>query len=327
VIGVTLVQVDRNFQPTNRVLNVRARRGVILCTGGHRHGVDVRRMFDPRLTDEYQGHSWALVRREGDGERLAMALGAALWGTANQTAGGGSYNKGRLATRDNYIRGILTPESPVFFRAGASGLTVADWQDVILVKENGRRFCNELDSSADGYFAPAMAWTGDPKKLNGGGPIWAIFDADAAEREGWSTQPPAVDRAGGYFFSGDTLEELAGQMTRNPYQWRRMPGPALRETVERFNSYVDSGEDKEFQRPSPPHKFEKPPFYAAWATPCLHDSDTGLRTNTDCQVMDTQGQVMPGLYCAGESQGGFSQHGLGRCIVFGRIAGMNAAKS
>lgn len=326
IIGLTLVQVDRDFKPLNRTVNVRARKGVILCTGGHRHGVEFRRMFDPRLTEEYQGHSWALVRREADGERLAMALGAAIWGTANQTANGGAYNKGRIATRDNYVRGILTPESPVFFRARASGLTVADWQDVILVKENGKRFYNELDSSADGYFAAAMAWTGDPNRLNGGGPIWAIFDSDAAKREGWSTEPPAVDKEGGYFFSGDTLEELASQITRNPYQWRPMPGAALRETVARFNEYVDSGEDKEFNRPSPPHKIEKPPFHAAWATPCLHDSDTGLRTNTKCQVLDTQGHVMAGLYCAGESQGGFSQHGLGRCIVFGRIAGMEAAK-
>ena len=74
-----------------------------------------------------------------------------------------AFNKGRLATQDNYIRGGITPESPVFFRARASGLTVADWQNVILVKENGRRFYNELDSSYDGYFAHAMAWTGDPR--------------------------------------------------------------------------------------------------------------------------------------------------------------------
>jgi succinate dehydrogenase/fumarate reductase flavoprotein subunit len=41
--------------------------------------------------------------------------------------------------------------------------------------------------------------------------------------------------------------------------------------------------------------------------------------------MDVNGQVIPGLYCAGESQGGFAQHGLGRATVFGRIAGREAA--
>jgi succinate dehydrogenase/fumarate reductase flavoprotein subunit len=53
---------------------------------------------------------------------------------------------------------------------------------------------------------------------------------------------------------------------------------------------------------------------------------TGLRTNTDCQVMVARGEVIPGLYAAGEVQGGFALHGLGRCTVFGRLAGMAAAR-
>jgi succinate dehydrogenase/fumarate reductase flavoprotein subunit len=44
-------------------------------------------------------------------------------------------------------------------------------------------------------------------------------------------------------------------------------------------------------------------------------------------VIDTRGEVIAGLYAAGEVQGGFAQHGLGRCIVFGRIAGRHAAKN
>jgi succinate dehydrogenase/fumarate reductase flavoprotein subunit len=123
------------------------------------------------------------------------------------------------------------------------------------------------------------------------------------------------------------LEELAGQLTHNIYQKRPMPGDVLRRTVERFNGFVAAGKDDDFNRPSPPHRIEKPPFYAAWATPCLHDSYTGLRTNTNCQVMDMAGKLIPGLFCAGESQGGIKSHGLGRCIVTGRVAGLEAAKS
>ena len=328
VIGATLVQVDRDFKPTGQTMNVRARRGVVLSCGGHGNNVELRRVFDPRITEEYQWHGMTLAPHNGDGARAAMAVGAALWATANQSAEAGSaFNKGRTGTQDNYIRGRITPESPIFFRARASGQNVRDYQNVILVKEHGRRFYNELDNSYAGYFAHAMAWSGDPKKLNGGGPIWAIFDAEAVKREKWSTEPPVVDRQGGYFFSGDTLEELAAQIKRNPFQWRAMPGAALRQTVERFNTFVDTGVDTDFNRPSPPHKIATPPFYAAWATPSLHDSLTGLRTNTNAQVMDYQSQVIPGLYCAGEAQGGFALHGLGRCIVFGRIAGMEAAKA
>jgi urocanate reductase len=329
VLGVRVEAVDRWFQPQHRFLNIRARKAVVLCSGGHGHNVHFRRMFDPRLTDEYQHHGQATAPANAAGEISAMSIGAALWSVGNETdtGTGQGIDKGRLAVRDNYVRGKNGPESAVFFRHRALGLDVADWQDLILVKENGLRFWDETDDTDDGYFAHALQPTGDPKKLNGGGPIWAIFDADAVAREKWSTETPAVDRAGGYFFSGATLEELAAQLKRNIYQWRPMPGDVLRNTVERFNSFVVSGTDSDFKRPSPPHKIEKPPFYAAWATPCLHDSYTGLRTNTNCQVMDMQGKLIAGLFCAGESQGGIKSHGLGRCIVTGRIAGMEAARS
>jgi succinate dehydrogenase/fumarate reductase flavoprotein subunit len=43
--------------------------------------------------------------------------------------------------------------------------------------------------------------------------------------------------------------------------------------------------------------------------------------------MDTKGEVIPGLFAAGESQGGFGQHGLGRSFVYGRIAGIDVANN
>jgi succinate dehydrogenase/fumarate reductase flavoprotein subunit len=72
-------------------------------------------------------------------------------------------------------------------------------------------------------------------------------------------------------------------------------------------------------------KIQKPPFYAAWSTPILHDALAGLRISRRGEVLDIRGQVIPGLYCAGESAGGFSLHGLPRVTVFGRIAGREAA--
>jgi succinate dehydrogenase/fumarate reductase flavoprotein subunit len=104
-----------------------------------------------------------------------------------------------------------------------------------------------------------------------------------------------------------------------------MPGTALRQTVERYNSFVDTGKDIDFGKPTPMFKIQKPPFYAAWATPVLHDTYAGLRINTNAQVMDMKGEIIPGLYAAGDSAGGFSMHGIGRATVFGRIAGMHAA--
>ena len=154
------------------------------------------------------------------------------------------------------------------------------------------------------------------------GPIWAIFDADAVARNKWIVEPPHVD-PDGYFFSANTLTELAAAI-KNEYQAKPMKGVTLAATVERYNAFVDSGIDEDFGKPTPKYKIHTPPFYAAWGTPLVHDTRSGLRINGKCQVVDLKGQVIPGLYCAGESAGGFNQHGLGRCTTQGFIAGKNA---
>jgi succinate dehydrogenase/fumarate reductase flavoprotein subunit len=106
-----------------------------------------------------------------------------------------------------------------------------------------------------------------------------------------------------------------------------MPATALQETVARYNSFVDEGKDADFGKPTPKYKIQTPPFYAAWSTPCIHDCISGLRINGKAQVIDLWGAVIPGLYCGGETAGGFTQHGLAKSITFGRIAGREAALS
>ena len=101
-----------------------------------------------------------------------------------------------------------------------------DWQNLILVNQAGLRFYDETKGqyTANNYgdvksYVPdsylnaahekwdpanflnaAMAGTGEAR--NGGGPIWAIFDSDAAKREGWTTAPPFVDSEGWILFFG-----------------------------------------------------------------------------------------------------------------------------
>jgi succinate dehydrogenase/fumarate reductase flavoprotein subunit len=248
-----------------------------------------------------------------------------LWGTASQTVDAGAWlNKtAYIGCRWGYSSLRWPAESPIFDRIKAMGLANVNWQNVILVNQAGRRFYNEVATGYD-FLNAALGYSGNSTKLNGGGPIWAIFDADAVERQNWDPKPPYVDPE--YFFSADTIQELAKAIV-NPYQTKPMPATVLQETVTKYNSFVDAGADADFKKPTPRYKIQKPPFYAAWSTPILHDSLCGLRTNAKSQVLDMQGQVIPGLYCAGESQGGFAQHGLGRAIVFGRIAGREAAQS
>jgi len=306
-------------------LNIEARRGVIIATGGHTGNVNFRRMFDPRLTEEYQQACMPYVYQGAKGELAAMDIGASLWATANQTNESGSaITKTRhVGCRWGYSSLVFQTDSKLFPLAKATGLTVSDWQNMIFVNETGQRFWNEVDGSYR-FFSAAMDWHGDAGKLNGGGPIWAIFDADGAAREKWDPKPPHVD-PDGYFYSADTIAELAPRI-KNPHQKKPISGAVLQETVNRYNSFVAAGADTDFKKPTPMYKIEKPPFYAAWATPILHDTLTGLRANTRAEVLDTRGEVIAGLYACGESQGGFAQHGLARCLVFGRVAGRNAAK-
>jgi len=342
VLGIT---VDNK----GAALNIRAMKALIIATGGSTGNVNFRRMFDPRLTEEYCGLSgmpWS--DQDASGEIAAMAIGASLWGLYNQAGefGWPVTKPGTIGCQYNYANLQWFPGSPVFKRARATGLRVANWQNLILVNMLGKRFYDETGSqfSANnaGQIEPyvagshlnaknisynpanfinaALAGIGDGN--NGGGPIWAIFDADAVTRERWNPKPPGVDV--GFFFTATTIRELAGRIVMK-YQRVPMSPGNLEETVARYNSFVDAGKDADFGKPTPKHKIARPPFYAAWATPVIHDTRAGLRINARCQVQDMSGQVIPGLYCGGESAGGFSQHGLARAACQGYIAGKNAA--
>ena len=114
---------------------------------------------------------------------------------------------------------------------------------------------------------------------------------------------------------------------KNPYQRQPISPSVLEQTVSTYNRFVDAGKDSEFGKPGPMYKVQKPPLYAAWSTPILHDTLTGLKINAKCQVIDRNNQVIPGLYACGESAGGFALHGLPRVTVFGRVAGREAASA
>jgi hypothetical protein len=344
---------DGNIDTSEPALHLRAKKAIIIATGGSTSHIHFRRMFDPRLTPVIQVGGEPYSYQDASGELAAMAIGASLWGLVNQTLENGATMRTQraLATKYNYTTWKL--ESPIFPLVRAAGFNVKDWQNLILVNQVGKRFYDEtkgdvphgnLGHQITPYtpndYRNAAQVKYDPNKYNFthaalamneyseppdycAGPVWAIFDADAVAREGWKVAPPYVD-PDGYFFSGDTLAELAGAI-KNEYQARPMKGEILQATVERYNLMVERGEDIDFGKPAPKYKIQTPPFYAAWGTPVVHDTRAGVRINAKCQVIDMNGEIIPGLYCAGESAGGFNQHGMGRCTTQGFIAGIHAA--
>ena len=91
VLGITV-------EHEGTVLNIRALKGVLVATGGHSNNIEFRRMFDPRLTEEYRVTGDPYSRKTADGEIAAMALGASLWGTAQQTNEAARYNLMKAAS-------------------------------------------------------------------------------------------------------------------------------------------------------------------------------------------------------------------------------------
>jgi fumarate reductase flavoprotein subunit len=132
--------------------------------------------------------------------------------------------------------------------------------------------------------------------------------------------------AAGRVWRADTLADLAKKMD--------VPGAALQETIAKHNQYLKTGKDPEFNTPFTPQmiSIEEEPFYGVAQWPAVHNCMGGLRINTSAQVIDIWGDPIPRLYAAGEVAGGV--HGDNRlggnaiptAMVFGRIAGTNAAK-
>ncbi|MEX2536795.1 MAG: FAD-binding protein [Trueperaceae bacterium] len=361
-----------NVDETAETVNIRARKAVILGSGGHSGNPQFRSMFYPALRDPYFVTSgWALLgpnSRNASGIKAGMKIGATLSGMQQNLSYGTSFHVNtRLATRDAYTP--MLPGHPTFPFRGSAGFSVnANGREhLITVNQVGKRFFNELNFVRGAGHAqyPAQADVPNPGvdhiqadwrncrpewvvqsyrehhgmhaalAINEGsegpdyfpGPVWAIFDSAAVERAGWNIEPPFTNTENGQFFVADTIEELAEKIQAGN-EFQRVPLSYLADTVEKWNEKVDAGYDEEFERgeDAPMHKLDAPPFYAASQMIIWHDSYGGLRINGKAQVVDLEGETIPGLYAGGEASGGGNQHGIGRATVHGYIAGTNAVE-
>ena len=336
-------------------LNIRAKKAIIVGTGGSSGNVNFRRIADPRLGDEIPNSLSEYSPQDGSGELAIIAVGGVLWGTANQTLERwGSLGLSPIVgTTNNYANVMWDEKTPLLPKIKYIGQRINDWQNAIMVNQVGKRFWNETASqtyppaTANGFIPDYVAgdWRNIKKvafapanyidaalAINEGsappdyssGPQWAILDADGVARQKWD-----LTKAWSYdpnlFFFADTLHELADKINTCSYQKYKMSGQILKETVDRYNSFVGKT-DVDFDKPSPRYMIEKPPFYAAWNTVQLHDTYMGVRVNGHCQALTLQGRPIPGLWAGGECTGGASAHGLGRCLTQGYIAGYEAAK-
>jgi len=288
-----------------RKLYFKARKGVILGTGSWKGNKWLRTLFDPRLTEDLVASGEPFVKADGTGILVGLEVGAAL--VSDRAIDWHLFHR-MFGTR--YYRFPL--DSP--FAAPGLGRTGQpsrkEVADLIIVNKFGVRYVNEALPEKPASFYDASLAQEDHV-------LWAIFDEATAKRHGWDPRPPVVDKDLAY--SAPTIAELARLID--------VPGNALSETVRKYNTFVESGKDPDFGKPKRllQYEIENPPFHAVWMSIQVHDTTGGLATNAQAQVLDIYGDVIPGLYAAGEAAGGLDKIGMPRGIVMGRIAGENAA--
>lgn len=180
----------------------------------------------------------------------------------------------------------------------------------ILINEEGKRFIDEV-GTRDVVSAAEIAQTGSYS--------WLVVDQAMADAS--SVIQGYIKK--GYTVTGATYEELGKAMG--------VDAAAFAETMEKWNGYVEAKNDPDFGRTSFANPLNTAPYYAVKVTAGVHHTMGGLKINANTEVLNEKGEVIPGLFAAGEVTGGV--HGANRLggnavadfTVFGRIAGAAAS--
>lgn len=289
---------------------LRARRGVILASGGFDHNEAMRRRH------QGLGAEWTVgaAGNTGAGIEAGRRLGAALdlmdeawWGPALPLTGGPYFC---LAERN--LPGSL------------------------VVDGSGRRFVNEAAPYVD--FVHVM-------RAGPHLPAWLVTDRTYRDRYLFAGHAPRAPLPRRWFDAGvahraGSPDDLARRIG--------VPAVALRETLERFNGFAANGRDDDFgrgesaydryygdprQRPNPClGVLRKPPFFAFALVPGDLGTKGGLRTDERARVLHDDGTPIPGLYAAGNAAASVMGRGyagagatLGPAMTFGYLAALDLA--
>ena len=180
----------------------------------------------------------------------------------------------------------------------------------ILVNAEGKRFYDEV-STRDKVSAAIIA---QPEKS-----AWLVVDQSMVDK----SAVIAGYIKSGYTVTGATYEELAKAMG--------VDEATFVNTMNTWNQAVEAKSDTEFNRTSFANPLTAAPYYAIKITPAVHHTMGGIVINPKAEVLNEKGEVISGLFAAGEVTGGV--HGANRLggnavadfTVFGRIAGQSAA--
>ncbi|MGG3841258.1 flavocytochrome c [Paenibacillus thiaminolyticus] len=185
-------------------------------------------------------------------------------------------------------------------------------EGAILVSSEGKRFTNELDTRDN----VTAAINKLPEKS-----AYLVFDSGVKSRAKAIEQYDKM----GFVIKGDSIEALAQEIG--------VPADELTATLNTWNNAVKNKEDAEFGRTTAmDNDLSGAPYYAIKIAPGIHYTMGGVKINTNTEVLNKDGQPIPGLFAAGELTGGL--HGQNRIggnsvaeiIIFGRQAGIKSAE-
>ena len=333
--GASVKRIHRPVNEEGKVVSVGAYMVPLLEEDCQKAGVQimVNTTATEILTDD-NGAAVGIKATGASGETITINAKAVIL-----TSGGFGANMDMVVEYKPELKGFMTTNAPGILGQGikmaqAIGADTVDMDQIqihptvqydsasliteglrgdgaVLINSEGKRFIDEV-GTRDVVSAAEIAQPGSYS--------WLIIDQkmvdDSSVIQGYIKK--------GYTFEGKTYEELAEQIG--------VDGAALAETMNTWNGYVEAKNDPDFGRTSFANKLDTAPYYAIKVTAGVHHTMGGLKINTNTEVLNENGEIIPGLFAAGEVTGGV--HGANRLggtavsdfVVFGRIAGAAASK-
>ncbi|MFC6164897.1 MULTISPECIES: NAD(P)H-dependent oxidoreductase [Lactiplantibacillus] len=293
------VQIKRNGVS----VNIRARNGVVMTMGGFETN---QKYIQDYLGAPHLAPIGSLYNR-GDGIRMAEAVGADMWHMHSYEGLG-------------FLAGMTFAPKP-----GERGkLILAPWPDlytgsIFVAGDDGSRYFREDEPNRHGRLYDHGTWRIPTAQDH----AYLIFDQAQLDQFKQADNLPDTTFLDN-LVKADTLANLAAATDLDP--------AVLEKTVTDFNSFAQNGEDFSQHRDAKTMRaFGNGPFYAARLEAGMLNTQGGPRRNAQAEILDVNEQPIPHLYGAGELGGANANQyaggsNLAECLIFGKIAGENAAK-